>query len=112
MGNDKESEEYVELTLDALKVPSAALTKNLFAYIIKEIEVLNKAKEERKEKEEKEEKEEKKKEEPKVKKSVPSPTTQTNKSVVPQKVVSTSPTSTSTTKPKGNKIKDIFKKKK
>ena len=44
MGNDKESEEYVELTLDALKVPSAALTKNLFAYIIKEIDVLNKAK--------------------------------------------------------------------
>ena len=56
LGEKEECAKFVEMTLDALKVPSAALTKNLFAYIIKEIEVLNKQKEEGEQKEKKDNK--------------------------------------------------------
>ena len=40
-GKYDESQRYVELTLDALKVPSVSLTKNAFVYVIKQIEELN-----------------------------------------------------------------------
>ena len=58
-GKYDESQRYVELTLDALKVPSVSLTKNAFVYVIKQIEELNTiAEQNKKEEEEEDEKEE------------------------------------------------------
>ena len=54
-----ESQRYVELTLDALKVPSVSLTKNAFVYVIKQIEELNTIAEQYNKKRDEEEEDEK-----------------------------------------------------
>ena len=62
LGKRDETQKYVDLALDALKVPSVSLTKNLFVYVIKEIEELNREEEKPiiKNKKENDEEEEKK----------------------------------------------------